>query len=250
MEIHHEVNSLKLTLKNRRFDKERTALHWHEKLELVLALDKPFDILIEGVTYEICPGDVVLIGERVIHLFDIKEDGTNVRIGQFPLSALLSAGVTPIPIKPVIKRCEIESDGDFAFKLDGILNCISRESQFTNEENPFLQMMLAALYFLIMSRFGKSPDEHSKKDKHDFYKVVSYVNEHFRENITVSSIAKALYMDRGKLSSLFSKYSGTSLPTYLSSLRIASAEELIRSGRSITGAALESGFQSVPLSRL
>ena len=183
MEIHHEINPHRLTLKTKGFAKGKTSLHWHEKLELVQSIDHPFDIFIEGIRYEIEPGDVVLIGERVIHLFDIREDDTQVRIGQFPYSVLLGAGVTPSAIKPVIKRKELESDSDFAFKVDGILNTISRELVVNNEENPFLQMMLAALYFLLMSRFGVSSSD--KKEKGEFYRVVEYVNGHFKESSTI-----------------------------------------------------------------
>lgn len=245
MEIHHEINPNRLTLKTKSFPLGKTSLHWHEKIELVQAIDHPFDILIEGERYEVEPGDVVLIGERVIHLFDIREDNTQVRIGQFPYSILLGSGVTPAAIKPVIKREELDADSDFAFKVDGILNTISRELVVKNEENPFLQMMLAALYFLLMSRFGISSDDKGKKEKGDFYRVVEYVNGHFKEKLTVKSIAASLYMDRGRLSELFFKYSATSLNGYINSLRISYAENLIHSGSSIIDAALESGFQSV-----
>ena len=249
MEIHHEVNSLKLTLKNRSFSKERTALHWHEKLEIVLeivlALDKPFELLIEGERYEIEVGDVVIIGERIIHLYDIKEDDTKVRIGQFSLNSLVASGITPLPIQPVIKKAELDGDPELSFKVRGILDAISRETVIAGQDSPFLQLMLSALYVLLMSRFATDGTDTNKKDKREFYKVIEFVNEHYREPITVSDIAKRLYMDRGRLSKLFLKYSCTPLTAYLTSLRLARAEELIASGRSVTDAALEAGFSSV-----
>ena len=74
---------------------------------------------------------------------------------------------------------------------------------------------------------------------------MKYVNEHFKEDITVKSIAETLYMDRGRLSRLFLKYSGISLNDYINTLRLTEAVRLIDAGLKITDAALESGFQTV-----
>jgi AraC-like DNA-binding protein len=245
MEIHHEIHGPKLSMKNKRFGIGKSSLHWHEKIEMVLAFNKPFDIIIEGERYELNPGDLVLIGERVLHLYDIKEDNTEVRIGQFTVSALLGAGISPCRIQPHITRGELEEDDEFHFKIKGILHTISRETVIDDEENPFLQTMLSGLYCLLSRRFALTDSNIGKKEKTEFYKIVEYVNEHFKENISVQKIAKSLYIDRGRLSSLFLKYSGVSLTYYLNSLRVSCAKSLLESGAMITDAALESGFQSV-----
>ena len=106
-------------------------------------------------------------------------------------------------------------------------------------------MMFSALYFLLMSRFTLEDNSSLKKEKREFYKTVEYANEHFKEGLTIQEIAKKLYIDRGRLSQLFLKYSGVSLTDYLNTLRVAHAAGLIKSGATITAAALESGFRSV-----
>lgn len=88
-------------------------------------------------------------------------------------------------------------------------------------------------------------DNSNKKEKQDFYRTVNYINDHFTENITIQSLSKELFIDRGRLSKVFLKYAGTSLSTYISTLRINRATQLIENGYGITVAALESGFQSV-----
>lgn len=83
------------------------------------------------------------------------------------------------------------------------------------------------------------------KDKQEFIRITEYVNSHFTEHLTVQSVAQALYMDRGKVSGLFTKCAGITLNAYINILRLERADQLIRDGAGITQAALECGFQSV-----
>ena len=75
--------------------------------------------------------------------------------------------------------------------------------------------------------------------------IVEYINEHFKEEISVSSISNELYLSRGRLADVFKKYSGVSITEYINSLRINNANYMLMHGSTATEAALESGFASV-----
>ena len=250
MKISHEISRTKMLLKKTMFTAGEKHFHWHEKIEIVLCLDKSFNILIDGVNYPVKKGDLIVIDEKMIHKFSVHSDNTRVILGQFPYSILLNSGVVPVPINPIIKAEEIASDKEFERRFNNILDILLNESHVDNEEkNPFMQSMFAALYFMLMVRFPREAKSNCnvaiKKEKADFYRIVEYVNDNFRENITVQSIAQEFFISRGRLSKMFSKYAGVPLNHYVNSLRISEAIHLIENGTGITEAAFESGFQSI-----
>lgn len=247
MEILHEATSIDMRFNKSAWKKGDLPFHWHEKLEIVIPLDKPFGVLIDGVSYEIGRGDIAVISERIIHSFTINENDTNIIVGQFPYRILLNNSVVPTAVKTVIFADEIEKDAVFANQLKKIFDVmLSEQTVMVGEKNPFLQSMYSALYFLIMRKFSVSEKSKVKKsEKQDFYKIVNFANEHFSQSINVQSVAQSLYMGRERMSKIFSKYSGMTLNHYINTLRVKKAMQLIEQGETKTYAALESGFQSV-----
>lgn len=222
--------------------------HWHDKLELLLPLDHRITVLLDGERYEAAPGDIVLIGAQAVHAFAVEEDETAFLLGQFPYHILCTGGEIPPAVRPVIPAAEIAADPVLDSEVHAILAALACEEGIVPHGTPsvVLQSLFTALYFLLARHFARPEQgKRTSRERQDFYRIVSYVNEHFSEPITVGSIAAALYIDRGKLSRLFLLYAGRPLTEYLTGLRIAMADRLLREGSSVTVAALESGFQSV-----
>ena len=71
---------------------------------------------------------------------------------------------------------------------------------------------------------------------------ISFITEHFAENITIEDIANELNCSTSYLSRVFKKQTGKTPYTYLTEYRLFQAERFLRSGTSITDAALMSGF--------
>lgn len=73
--------------------------------------------------------------------------------------------------------------------------------------------------------------------------VLTYCQEHFRENLSLDKISAELFISRSYLSYIFNKKLKISFSDYISSLRIFEVLELIEtSGYSISRAAYEAGF--------
>ena len=221
-----------------------TYFHWHENIEFIYVLSDSFKILIDSTTYEAKKGDLIFIGEHCVHLF--LSSGT-MYLGQFSVSLLLGGHQSLKPVKPHITAEEIANDPVLANRLNHLFELMKTTNIVEkNDKNIFAQNIFSAFYFAVAEKFPQEEQKSSsKKERKDFYGIVNFINEHFSENITVTNIAKSLYMDRGKLSKLFTKYSAMSVSDYINNLRITKAKELLENGYSVTQAALESGFQSV-----
>lgn len=73
-----------------------------------------------------------------------------------------------------------------------------------------------------------------------------YVDEHFRENISVAGVAGALGVSEDYLSHSFSKHTGNPLGRYIAGVRTGHSMCLLREGNhGIAEIAFESGFQSL-----
>ncbi len=75
------------------------------------------------------------------------------------------------------------------------------------------------------------------------YNIMNYLNHHFAEDISVNSIAAALFLNRDYISHVFKDETGYSVMAYVISLRINRAKLLLaETDRSITDIAMECGY--------
>ena len=112
-------------------------------------------------------------------------------------------------------------------------------------DDPFSESLAAALYFKLMRHFGYEYITGGNKERMEFYRITGYISENLRGDLTAQAMSKALFISRGKLTSVFLKYAGVSLNEYVNSLRIQHARSLLEKGCTVTDAAFESGFQSI-----
>ena len=247
MHIEHEVNSDEMLFRYAKWNKWERPFHWHEKAEIVQCIEGSFEALIDGVNYNVKKGDILVISERIIHKFNVSEDNLIVRLVQLSYKVILNHNPVPVHVKAYISSEEISRNKDLKDNIESLFAIMSTmESPVNGTKDRYAECIFSGLYFLLGKYFPVAHYTKSmKKEKQDFYDTVKYVNEHFREDITVQSIAKALYTDRGRLSRIFLKYAGVSLNDYINSMRLNEALKLIDAGSKITDAALESGFQTV-----
>ncbi len=221
--------------------------HWHENYEICQVINKPCSFRIDGELIEANPGDIVAISDQTVHQFIIKENDSNIRIIQFNSNILFGITDIILPLKTHICYSEIAGDKELKNNLDCLLNLLECEENVEHSDaNNYYKSITAALYFFLQQHFPASETRRSgKSSKNDFYRIVEYINAHFTENITVNSVSEHFYFSRGKLSSVFKKYSGLGVNDYINQLRIKNANMLLLQGESITNAALSSGFESI-----
>lgn len=246
MEIKQEKHNYKMITHTKTFSSPLSLLHWHYNCEICQVIDNPMRFLINGTLVEAKPGDIIVIGENVVHQFQLAYGPTKVCIMQFSLKVLVNAGIP-------IKRCKVHITAEELARIPGLTDRLSQlfalieaeKSTVHGENNYYQQCLVSALYCLLVRYFAEEGSANLSKEQKEFLQILEYISEHFEDNINVNILAERLFMYRGTISALFSKYSGMSLNEYVYSLRIKKANELMNQGSSIIDAALESGFQSV-----
>lgn len=118
------------------------------------------------------------------------------------------------------------------------------------EKNESSELSLKAELYALCAEFVRSGGVHERKvDSENTSlraKIVDYVSENFRSDISLRSLAKAVGYDYHYLSRVFHGIFGTSFCSFLSTYRIEAALELLKNSEmKIVDIACESGFQSV-----
>ncbi|HWQ80334.1 MAG TPA: PocR ligand-binding domain-containing protein, partial [Anaerovoracaceae bacterium] len=98
----------------------------------------------------------------------------------------------------------------------------------------------------MLSRFtGNVFSINSSKNAALIQKCIAYINEHYREDITLDQVAKAVHLNASYLSSLFKREIGIGFSSYLNKVRIDKSMLLIKNTNySMVGVALSVGFEN------
>lgn len=245
MEIKRERANIELCCRYIRRDAEEANFHWHDNYEICRPLNKPMRFRVDGEIIKAGVGDIVMIEEQVVHQFLVDSDGTEVCIVQFHPGILLGAFDRLGSPKRHITKSEIRAIEGLEERLDSILALMGSEhSAEKAQSNPYFKSLVSSFYFLLRRHFGAEMFG-GIGSRQIFYTIVDYVNKNYCDDISVNSLAATFYFSRGKLSSLFKKYSGISITDYIGNLRIKKANEMLSGGSSVTEAALESGFKNI-----
>lgn len=135
----------------------------------------------------------------------------------------------PEAIRTSINRC-IHSLIKTVNKMEGDEKSIPSLSLMTNWEKYNLTFgELKKMFFTFMLDGAKLIQELRKDNmKGDIYKVKSFVDSNFHENISLKSIASKFYMNPVYMGQLFKKTFGIYFKEYLLKLRIEEAKKLLR----------------------
>ena len=249
MKIQHEMHDSVMFFKpDFKYDITTVGFfHWHENAEFIFVLSDGFKILVDGVLYETKKGDLIFIKEYSVHSFICENENVKLGLGQFSLPLVLDGCREAKPIKTHITAYEMEIDQKFSQEIEHLIALMQNIGNVKKSNtNLFAKALFSAFYFKLMEKFHiEKQSGELKEERKEFYKIIEFINANIGSNITVEKIASGIYMHRGKLSRIFSKYSGTTVNDYINNLRISKANDLLENGASVTEAAFESGFQSM-----
>ena len=223
--------------------------HFHEFDKVVLLLAGRVDYLVEGRSYALKPWDVLLVRHHTIHKAVIDRTQPYERIiiyldGKYfgrsmPEARLMGsfdqadrAGqhlLTPSDaqrqeLQQVLRAYE-SSAGD-----EGVGASALRET-----------FIIQLLIHISRMTASAAPSRESQYDP-KIQQVLSYINEHLHEELTVDQLADLAYLSKYHFMRLFKAQTGSTVHAYVRQKRLLHAARLIREGVSVGKAAADSGF--------
>lgn len=215
--------------------------HFHSCFELLYVIEGSFLLTVNGETARMKPGDLSLIFPFSVHSFEF--DMTK------PFSFWIVT-YTANFVNSFLKETEGRIGTNAPFTLDEPTRSFAKRILFTDavEHSEDLLLTKSALYAVSSAYLSKVPlKKRTAPDRMSLAeKVMDYVSNHYAENMTLGSIARALGYSYSYLSHGFSKLFSLSFSTYLNLYRIDRAEYLLlNTGLPVTEIAEKTGFSSI-----
>ena len=227
--------------------------HWHNAAEFVRILKDGCRYRIGDTVYKPAAGDILLVWPRELHeLVHIPED--SIEFIQFS-SRIIENNTDLASATRFLNECHhisSKKNAELTEKIsrffEKIHDTYKKGQLFTETKSKLLiYEMLVLIGEFAMKKYGEKLGEenYSSRSWNYIRAACSYIAEHSAENITQAEVAEKTGLSPFYFSKLFNEYTRMAFPSYLASIRVQNAINLLADeNKSITSCAYESGFQS------
>ena len=223
--------------------------HFHDFDKLVILISGRVDYRVESSGYELKPWDVLLVKHHTIHKAEIDKTLPYERIIIYfdrkyfehvlPDAKLMDC----FDIADRHGRHLLKAEPE---QLEELKACIERYEALRGDErfgaSAMGETMMIQLLIHISRLSEVEPGDSDNKYDPKIQQVLSYINENFREELSVDELADSVFLSKYYFMRLFKAQTGTTVYAYVRQKRLMNASRLIREGVPAAKAASDSGF--------
>jgi len=211
--------------------------HFHKSYELIYCMGERVKIGFGDSETELKHGEFLLVFPYKKHSFKTQGEKEKIWIGVFSADYIKEFDKEFMGKEPKNAKFQVDSQ---------TLSYLQTALLF--EGSPDKYTLKGALY-AVLGSFCKQTEFIKRQDREQreiTLKIVRYVEENFKENITLHTAAQELGYNFQYLSRVFHQCLGVNFREIVNQYRFDHARMLLEKGElTITQAALDSGFQSV-----
>ena len=223
--------------------------HFHEFDKLVILLSGSVNYLVEDRSYALEPWSVLLVRHHTIHKAVIDRTLPYERIilyldrryfeRIFPGAGLMDC----FDQADRHRRHLLTASED---QLEELRDALAAYERAARDERLGAQTMRETMIVQLLIHINRlreaAPVSGEQQSDPKLRQVLSYINEHLREPLTVESLAERFYMSPYHFMRLFKAQTGSTVHTYVRQKRLMNAARLIREGVPAAKAAAECGY--------
>lgn len=222
-----------------------SSKHWHNSIELLFILSGEVEISVNNITYTLKSDDVIVINSNEIH--ELKSNDCTLIATQIDLSIY---DKDLIDINNMYFNCNSSYYENKAFfnNLKKIVAQLVKINSIPQEYNEIITKSLcySLLHELIINFKSEKDSSDSIQTKKYFdrlSRILTYINNNFKQDISLSDIAVIEHLSIPYLSKFFTKNMNINFLTYLNTLRLNSAvKDLFSTDNSVETIAYNNGF--------
>ncbi len=226
-------------------------LHHHDFYELYLYMSGDVTFLIEGKSYNLQLGDIILINTRELHHAIVNSMKTPYErivlwINKSFLQELSTPEIDlPLCFESLVKKNVIRADIEFRQNIRTQLNKLLSLDNYKGFGKDLLYKAYIteiAIHLNNLVLNDKSDIDITVQKNHLIEGIIEYINNHIDEDITLDELSKEFYLSKFHLSREFSKHTGTTIHRYIVQKKLIVAKELILNDYPINSVYKQSGF--------
>lgn len=245
-----ENKSFSMQLMRRKGYSSMSEPHSHSSYELYYLRKGERVYFINGKVYTATSGDIIVINPHDLHRTTSSNVPEFERIlinftSDFIFKGILSKDLPLLPFKhgsrlirfPVKEQANTEQ---LIFEM-------LRECQEKQEGHLFyIKSLLTKLLIQIYRQSFQAPPEFDSPMHEKVSKVATYLNQHYQEKLTLTSVADKFYISPSYLSRLFKRVTGFHFGEYIQAIRMREARrQLIESNKKVLSIAESVGYLSI-----
>ena len=227
------------------------SLHHHDYYECYFFISGQVTYVIEGKSYSLMPGDIILINSKelhqaIIHNKEVPYERMVLWLDQTFLNSLctettdLKRCFEDVEKKNVI-RADVESQQEIRAIFTKLLNLENyKEMGRDLLYKVYITELLISLNNLLFYQHEKYSIEIEKSNLID--KIINYINNHLEEEIRIDDLSSQFFISKFHLLREFKKHSGTTIHKFIVQKKLILAKELILSGMPIIQVYERCGF--------
>lgn len=229
--------------------------HWHNALEIIMPVENYYDVEACGQHYHLQPDDILIIPAGEMHTLYAPRTGQRF-IFQFDVSIISHISGYSV-IQSLMTTCLhiTKSSDPHIYSSVRQLLLQMKDEYFDSTEFRELSIHSSLTKLLVIvgrerlngtTVFSNTRVYKQKEYLQKFQNVISYIDSHYTENLSLDTIASYSGFSKYHFTRLFKQYTNFTYYEYLIFRRLKTAEELLaQPNLSVTEIALQSGFSSI-----
>ncbi|MGN0405169.1 MAG: helix-turn-helix domain-containing protein [Bariatricus sp.] len=220
--------------------------HWHRSIEMSLVMEGSVELWIHEEKQIIREGEFIFVNSGSVH---------QIREGNAGDTAVMMVIISYEFLKKVYPDIDqmyfrLDSQND---EMERIKEIYAELKKYTQDPQPLDYIRINGylyeiIYFLLTKCVVKDQGagKKIKRVNHTQKKVLDFIDEHYREEITLKMMAETFEMSEEHFSRKFHRSFGISFKNYVDRYRIYQAfNDVIQSEKSMQQIAMEYGFPNI-----
>lgn len=235
------------------YQNEKTMdIHIHDCYEIFYSISGGKQFLINNKFYDIKPGDLFIINQFESHYLSQIDQTVLERIVLSVHPDYVKALSTP---QTNLDICFTERPKQFSHRISltkeqqkrymYFINKITSNSGYGNdilEKSAFMELLVLLNSFYYISTQKESTIS-TYTYNHQVEEMISFINQHIQEPITIETLAKHFYLSDSYICRMFKSATGTTINKYMIARRISIAKSLLASGLNVNDVCEQCGFR-------
>ena len=232
---------------------KEVALHHHDFYEIYFFLSGNVSYNIESRSYRLSSGDVLVISPQELHqpVFSPEKQHYERYVLWISESFLQQYVLQDQDLSQCFHTTRpghtnlIRPDGVSRELLNYLFQQLVREQDSEEFAAELSCLSLLAQLLVVVNRMalraGRAPEPRENADS-VVYRILTYINEHYSEDLTLDFLANEFFLSKYHLSREFSRVVGTSVHRYIVQKRLIMARQLMAAGTSTSEVSQLCGF--------
>ncbi|AFK85528.1 MULTISPECIES: AraC family transcriptional regulator [Thermoanaerobacterium] len=207
-------------------------IHYHDCFELIFFLSNNVTYFIKDKLYNIKKYDLLFISPFELHrVTDTGEkyyERIVINLSKEYFDSSISGTKAVNFFTTVSSKISLNNA-----EINNIFLSLLHEKQLNDEFSKERVKLLVKELFILLNRevenYNMQTDSNVSNER--ILSIISYINDNYMDNITLSSLAEKFYISPYYLGHLFKKVTGFTIIKYLNKKRISVAQQLLATGK-------------------